>query len=354
MLPITQDHPTPDLPVEEAQYSPEIQAFSQLLKACGDPLRVCILQVLKHDTFGVLELTQLFDTKQSGMSHHLKVLSCAGLVEAQREGNAIFYRRPFNQQTAHDPLAIEQLFKLLDRLPLPPTLAQRITAIRERRAVQSQAFFAKNAERFKEQQELISEHEQYARACLELLSKSNLAKSATVMELGPGEGLFLKPLSQHFAQVIALDNSASMLNKAQQLARRENLSNVTFHLGETSEFKLQQKPIEAMVMNMVLHHVPTPAEIFRDAFDILQSSGVLVVCDLSHHHQEWTRENCGDLWLGFEPQELSNWAKLAGFQEDESVFIGLRNGFQIQLHKFIKPDDTRLINSSSSNNGTLK
>jgi len=43
------------------------------------------------------------------------------------------------------------------------------------------------------------------------------------------------------------------------------------------------------------------------------------------------------LWLGFEPQELSSWAHRNGFHEDESVYIGLRNGFQIQLRKFIKP-----------------
>ena len=41
-----------------------IPALSAMLKACGDPLRLQILQVLKSDTFGVLELTQMFETKQ--------------------------------------------------------------------------------------------------------------------------------------------------------------------------------------------------------------------------------------------------------------------------------------------------
>ena len=87
LKPITHDEPN---------NSNEINHFSQVLKACADPLRVQILKALNSDTFGVLELTQIFDTKQSGMSHHLKVLSQSGLVEAQREGNAIFYRRPLS------------------------------------------------------------------------------------------------------------------------------------------------------------------------------------------------------------------------------------------------------------------
>jgi len=338
--------------VNDEQNSLKIQSFSQLLKACGDPLRVQILQVLQCDTFGVLELTQLFDTKQSGMSHHLKVLSKVGLVETQREGNAIFYRRPLSNQKNHDQGAIEQLFTLIDRFPLNNALSSQISLIREQRAIQSQAFFAKNTERFKQQQELIAKHEQYAEASFELLKTSKFASSSTVIELGPGEGLFLKPLSQVFKNVIALDNSENMLNKAQIFAKTEALTNIQFYLGDTQDFKNQQQKVEALVMNMVLHHVPTPAQIFNDVFDILKPEGVFVVCDLSHHNQEWSKENCGDLWLGFEAQELTTWAERAGFKEVKSVYIGLRNGFQVQLRKFIKPNSLDLKNSTPINTPT--
>ena len=318
----------------------EIQNFSQVLKACSDPLRVQILQVLRLETFGVMELTQLFETKQSGMSHHLKVLNQSGLVEAQREGNAVFYRRPFSQSLEYDRAAIEQIFSLIDRFSLDEDLSKKIQEIQAQRAIQSQAFFAKNADRFQEQQELIADHAQYAKASFELLiqsfsDSSSLSNTSTVMELGPGEGLFLKPLSQCFQHVIALDNSTSMLNKAKGFALGEGLTNIEFILGDTQSFKSQEN-IDAVVMNMVLHHTPTPSQIFKDIFSFLKNKGILVICELSHHNQEWARENCGDLWLGFETEELSTWAKQAGFNEDKSVYIGLRNGFQIQLRKFIK------------------
>jgi len=316
----------------------QVQSFSQLLKACGDPLRVKILQVLQCDTFGVLELTQLFNTKQSGMSHHLKVLSKEGLVETQREGNAIFYRRPFIPLDGHDQHAIEQLFELIDRFPLSQTLSTQISNIRKKRAVQSQVFFAKNTERFQEQQELIANHEQYASASLELLNKTNFASTATVLEVGPGEGLFLKSLSTTFKAVIALDNSENMLNSSQAFAKNEGLTNIQFYLGDTKTFRAQQQKVEAVVMNMVLHHIPAPAQIFHDVFDMLKPDGVFVLCDLSHHDQEWSKDSCGDLWLGFEAQELSTWAERAGLKEIKSVYIGLRNGFQVQLRKFIKPN----------------
>jgi ArsR family transcriptional regulator len=70
---------------------------------------------------------------------------------------------------------------------------------------------------------------------------------------------------------------------------------------------------------------------------MLKPGGSFVICDLAHHNQEWTKQSCGDLWLGFHAHELLSWSERAGFVEEKNAFIGLRNGFQIQLRKFIKP-----------------
>jgi ArsR family transcriptional regulator len=38
--------------------------------------------------------------------------------------------------------------------------------------------------------------------------------------------------------------------------------------------------------------------------------------------------------LGFEPQDLANWAADAGLQDIASVYLAQRNGFQIQVRLF--------------------
>jgi len=43
--------------------------LAALCKAGGDPLRLNVLRALANDSFGVLELAQIFDIGQSGMSH---------------------------------------------------------------------------------------------------------------------------------------------------------------------------------------------------------------------------------------------------------------------------------------------
>ncbi|MCG8609382.1 MAG: metalloregulator ArsR/SmtB family transcription factor [Pseudomonadales bacterium] len=309
--------------------------LAAVLKASADPLRLEILRVLETDSFGVLELCNLFDTKQSGMSHHLKVLNNVGLTETQREGNSIFYRRPLARVNDPQSDAIQTLLELVDQTPIETERMDRIKAIRAQRAEQSRLFFAKNAEKFREQQELIAAYEQYADPAKELLFNESLKTRDSALEIGPGKGSFLSDLSTGFNKVYALDNSSDMLNAARQHAAEHKLDNIEFIYGETDVAVAQKLTVDAIVLNMVLHHVASPRDIFRDSQALLKPGGVMILTDLCHHDQDWAKTNCGDLWLGFEPQELTQWAIQSGLEESESLYIGLRNGFQIQARKFI-------------------
>lgn len=317
-----------------------LDALSALYKASGDALRLDILRVLQNDSFGVLELCTLFDVKQSGMSHHLKVLSNAGLVEAQREGNSLFYRRPVYRADQENTGVIQAIFDAIDSIPAGTELTTRIQEIRTTRGSLSQAFFAKNAERFSEHQELIASYEQYAEPARDLLFAEEFTADAAVLEVGPGEGAFLKELSPAFKTVYALDNSEGMLQKTKELVKKHRLKNVRCIQGDTATALTQKIQVDAIVMNMVLHHIPRPLDIFADASKLLKNNGILVISDLSHHDQSWVRDNCGDIWLGFESHELTHWAMQYGMNELDSLYIGLRNGFQIQVRKFKKMPPT--------------
>ncbi|SMF23158.1 transcriptional regulator, ArsR family [Alteromonadaceae bacterium Bs31] len=311
------------------------KSLANLLKAAGDPLRVDILRALSTDSFGVLELCHLFAIKQSSMSHHLKVLAAAQLVTTRREGNSIFYRRRQLDDEQTRGLR-DALNHAVDQLPLAEETEQRIDEIHQQRAIASQAFFSEHAERFKEKQDLIAAFEVYGQQVADLLQASPIASRKQVLEVGPGEGIFLKELSAHFEQVIALDNSSEMLNAAEQNCKSAGLSNVQFQLNDTSFCHSIPATLDCAVINMVLHHTPSPAQIFSDVSTALKPDAVLLVCDLCHHDQDWAREACGDIWLGFEPHDLSRWAKESNFTEGQSIYFALRNGFQIQVRQFIK------------------
>jgi ArsR family transcriptional regulator, arsenate/arsenite/antimonite-responsive transcriptional repressor len=62
-------------------------------KALADPTRVAIVNSLSvADEVCVCNLTATFDLSQPTISHHLKILREAGLVESTRRGTWAYYR----------------------------------------------------------------------------------------------------------------------------------------------------------------------------------------------------------------------------------------------------------------------
>ncbi len=312
-----------------------LDSLAALNKAAADSLRLEVIRVLRNNSFGVLELCHILDVKQSALSHHLKILAQAGLVATRREGNSIFYRR----QSQSEPVLQSQqqtLFACIDEAPLSTEIANRLQQVQHERAASSASFFQQNAKDFEQQQELIATHSLYGDGVKDLLSSSPLQHFTCALEVGPGRGEFLAELSSLFKQVIALDNSSEMLEYAAQSATQHQLNNIEFIHSDTAAAISQHIQADCIVMNMVLHHTPSPADIFHDLYQLANDDGVLLIAELCRHDQDWVKDACGDLWFGFEPEDLIEWASNAGFNQHQSVYHALRNGFQIQMHSFCK------------------
>ena len=307
-----------------------------LCKARGDSLRLNILRALANDSFGVLELARIFATGQSGISHHLKVLSQAGLVATRREGNAIFYRRALPQAGQVGGTLHAALLEEVDAFVLEEAVRGRVAAVHAQRAEASREFFARVAGNFQAQQDLIASLAQYRDSLLSLLDALAFAPGATVIEVGPGDGAFLPELARRFVQVTALDNSPAMLELARQRCAKESLGNVELRLADA--LNQAQAQADCVVLNMVLHHFAAPADAMQQLAQLVKPGGSLLITELCSHNQSWAREACGDLWLGFEQDDLARWADAAGLAPGESLYIGLKNGFQIQLRHFARPD----------------
>ncbi len=320
---------------KNAQSPTGIPYLSILCKAAGDELRLQILRALQRDAFGVLELSQMFAIRQPAMSHHLKVLAKAGLVVTRKEGTFIFYRRNINDGSEL-ALLREQIFTQLDTCELPSDVLAEVARIHTHRSSTSKTFFGLNAEGFRQQQDLIASYSLYGDAVLELLEPERKRGAKSVLEIGPGEGELLAALAPRFEQVIALDNSSAMLERAETLVGEKLCSNIRFILGETDSEAAAKISVDCITLNMVLHHVATPVDMLKDIYQLLNPGGTLIVTELCQHDQDWVRDTCGDLWLGFCPEELGSWAQEIGFKAGESVYMAQRNGFKVQLRKFHK------------------
>ncbi|NEO83697.1 MAG: winged helix-turn-helix transcriptional regulator [Spirulina sp. SIO3F2] len=74
---------------------PQVTADSTVLiagfHALSDPIRLQVLELLRHQEYCVCDLCESLDVSQSKLSFHLKALKTAGLVRGRQEGRWIYY-----------------------------------------------------------------------------------------------------------------------------------------------------------------------------------------------------------------------------------------------------------------------
>ncbi|MFD6893615.1 ArsR/SmtB family transcription factor [Rhodococcus sp. NPDC060086] len=82
--------------------------LARMFKALGDPVRLRMLSMIASHQGGescVCDISPAFDLSQPTISHHLKVLREAGLLDCERRGTWVYYRVV--------PAALEQLSAVL-------------------------------------------------------------------------------------------------------------------------------------------------------------------------------------------------------------------------------------------------
>ncbi|MFF4799944.1 ArsR/SmtB family transcription factor [Streptomyces sp. NPDC001351] len=69
--------------------------LAKVFKALGDPVRLRLLSMIasrgERGETCVCELTPAFDLSQPTISHHLKLLRQAGLIDCERRGTWVYY-----------------------------------------------------------------------------------------------------------------------------------------------------------------------------------------------------------------------------------------------------------------------
>jgi ArsR family transcriptional regulator len=80
----------PDVPLMPPTAAEEL---ASIFKALSDPTRVSIVNRLAAASeVCVCDLTAAFDLSQPTISHHLRLLRDAGLIESERRGTWAYYR----------------------------------------------------------------------------------------------------------------------------------------------------------------------------------------------------------------------------------------------------------------------
>jgi ubiquinone/menaquinone biosynthesis C-methylase UbiE/DNA-binding transcriptional ArsR family regulator len=287
-----------------------VNASWDTLKILSDPTRLRLIALVMREELSVAELQEILGMGQSRISSQLALLRQASLVVDRRDGKKAFYSlRPDlpPKQLALLKAAVESVAGLemmaddgrhLDR------------ALAKRRRV-SEQYFNLIAGRLGRNHCPGRSWEAIGRLALRLVP------NLVVADLGAGEGLISQLLARNARQVWCIDNSPRMVEVGTELARKNDLANLTYKLGDIEQVPLADESVDLAVLSQALHHARHPQKAVDEAHRILKPGGQLLVLELAEHNFEKARELYADLWLGFKESALDAFLKKARFTKVE-------------------------------------
>ena len=279
------------------------------LKLMTDPTRLRILLLLEAEALSVADLQELLGMGQSRISTQLSQLKGGGLVRDERSGKHNFYRS--EMAPALTSLAKEAAKEL-------PEVAKDAAALRHlqrKRRDKTRAYFDELAGRFGKDYVPGRSWKGLAEALLKVTNHG------VVADLGAGEGTLAQMLARQAERVIAVDLSPKMVEFGSELARRHDLKNLEYRLGDIEEPPLDDASVDLAFLSQALHHAGSPQKALEQAFRIVKPGGQLVVLDLLQHSFEEARELYADIWLGFGEGELAAMLEKAGFIEIDTAVV---------------------------------
>jgi ArsR family transcriptional regulator len=280
------------------------------LRALSDPTRLRIVALLEKDELSVNELQEITRLGQSRISTHLGLLQDSGLVQSRREGKRTFYK--LNTQANGTVREFIQLaIRGARELPEHPGDEINLKRVILRRREQAQVYFNQVAGRFDRVYGPGRSWQAFGHLLLRVLPP------LVVADLGSGEGLLSELLARRCKKVIAVDNSEKIVAFGAAKAKKNNLKNLEFRLGDLQNPPVEPDSADLVILSQALHHAAEPAAAIAGAYKILKPGGQVMVLDLAKHSFENAHTLYGDRWLGFAESDLHRWLEQAGFKKIE-------------------------------------
>ncbi len=308
---------------------------SALYRLLGDEARLRLLRVLRKERLNVTELTGILGLAQSGVSRHLGLLKDAGLVVEERDAGYTFYRAPVLQADTPNASVWAALEEQFDASGGEASVRADEARLQEVLRLRKENFDSHDGADTRDARQLVPGRSwaAWSRALGMLLPPLRVA------DLGCGEGYLTIEAARWAEQVIAVDRSDTVLDRAKALAARRRVDNVVWKRGELEKLPIKDGTVDVALLSQALHHAVSPARAVAEASRITVPGGRVLILDLREHREEWVRAKLGDRTLGFNDGELKHMLAEAGLT-DVRVGVGARKSgdpFTVLIASASKP-----------------
>ena len=276
------------------------------LKILSDPTRLRLIALVMREELSVAELQEILGMGQSRISSQLALLRQASLVADRRDGKKAFYSLRPNLPASQAAL-LRAAVESVSGLDVITEDARHLDRVLVKRRRVSEQYFNTIAGRLGRNHCPGRSWEAIGRLALRLVP------NVVVADLGAGEGLISQLLARNARQVWCIDNSPRMVEVGTELAKKNDLSNLTYKLGDIEQVPLADESVDLAILSQALHHAIHTQKAVDEAYRILRPGGQVLILELAEHDFEKARDLYKDHWLGFKENVLEQFLKRAKF-----------------------------------------
>ncbi len=312
--------------IEISKHNLPIEDLAAMFKALSDPNRLAILQLIREECGTecrvedeaaancVGAIAERFDLSLSTVSHHLKELRNAGLIDCHKRGRWVYCT--LNTGALR---AIESFLGGTQGGEMSPskttTESSQDTAgaaghapekivdeVRKRYAEIAEGAVdgccgpgqdcspsGAKAELSREigygepELNVVSAEANLGLGCGAPIRHLGLTEGEVLLDLGSGPGfdaLLAAPLVGEAGKVIGVDMTPEMIERARKTLARSGHRQVEFRQGRLESLPVEDASVDAVTSNCVINLVPDKAAVFAEVARVLRPGGRMVVSDI--------------------------------------------------------------------------
>ena len=281
-------------------------SLSAAIRSIADESRMRIVHLLTLGSFNVQELTGVFGTSQSTISHHLKNLQASGVLRGRKDGIWSYFTLASDSPEGRLARDLSLQVAAAENNPYSEDLSKGRELLNRRRD-KSKLLFDSLAHSW-------SELRKEAHGNVSFLDElaSRIPDDEILLELGCGTGALLEKILPRSGTSIGVDSSPAMLEQARKVAGKDK---VDLRLGLLEHLPVADESVDRAVAYMVFHHVAEIERALADTLRVLRPGGTLMLIERSAYNSAAMRERFGEQWVDFSAEQLGEFVAAAGFTD---------------------------------------